>query len=213
MPKLHKYAASNPKDGFYIYARHNGQNVTYQVTALARRIFDRLGYGDNTEITGEMLYTLHRLRLIYTNKSGVEPPTSFDEITNEVDDPSSAKPDRERFFQTLLDEGSLDQEEHEDLTQYLESQDLASTTEDDTSGPSPAEEWRPTDPEATDVYRGTVDFFNDTGGYGFIDCPLLEEDVFYHMEDIGGRDIQEGTSLEFVWKKRKKDRERRIFVG
>ncbi|MFB1063319.1 cold shock domain-containing protein [Natrinema sp. H-ect4] len=199
MPKLHKYAASNPKDGFYIYARHNGQNVTYQVTSLARRIFDQIGYGDKTEITGEMLYTLHRLRLVYTNKSGVEPPTSLDEITDEVDVPSSAEGDRKQFFHTLLEEGGLDQEEHEDLTQYLESQDLAPKTGDGTSGPLPAEEWRPSEPDATDIYRGTVDFFNDTGGYGFIDCPLLEDDVFYHMEDMGGRDIQEGTPLEFVW--------------
>ena len=34
---------------------------------------------------------------------------------------------------------------------------------------------------------GTVDFFNDTGGYGFIDTEDSEEDVFFHMEDVGGR--------------------------
>ena len=58
--------------------------------------------------------------------------------------------------------------------------------------------WRPEQPETTEIHRGTVDFFNDTGGYGFIRCPSFDEDTFYHMEDIGGRDIKEGTELEFV---------------
>lgn len=44
---------------------------------------------------------------------------------------------------------------------------------------------------------GTVDFFNDTGGYGFIETDAREEDVFYHMEEIGGPDIQEGQKLRF----------------
>ena len=44
---------------------------------------------------------------------------------------------------------------------------------------------------------GTVDFFNDTGGYGFIATDASEEDVFYHMEDIGGPDITEGEKLRF----------------
>ena len=44
---------------------------------------------------------------------------------------------------------------------------------------------------------GTVDFFNDTAGYGFIETDAREEDVFYHMEDIGGPDIQEGEKLRF----------------
>jgi len=44
---------------------------------------------------------------------------------------------------------------------------------------------------------GTVDFFNDIGGYGFIETDAREEDVFYHMEDVGGPDIQEGQKLRF----------------
>ena len=34
--------------------------------------------------------------------------------------------------------------------------------------------------------KGTVDFFNDTGGYGFIETEDADEDVFFHMEDVGG---------------------------
>ena len=45
--------------------------------------------------------------------------------------------------------------------------------------------------------NGTVDFFNDTGGYGFIETADSDEDVFFHMEDVGGSDLVEGTEVEF----------------
>ena len=45
--------------------------------------------------------------------------------------------------------------------------------------------------------NGTVDFFNDTGGYGFIETEDADEDVFFHMEDVGGEDLTEGTEIEF----------------
>jgi CspA family cold shock protein len=45
--------------------------------------------------------------------------------------------------------------------------------------------------------NGKVDFFNDTGGYGFIDTDDADEDVFFHMEDVGGEDLTEGTEIEF----------------
>lgn len=45
--------------------------------------------------------------------------------------------------------------------------------------------------------KGTVAFFNDTGGYGFIESDDVDEDVFFHMEDIGGPDLEEGQELEF----------------
>jgi CspA family cold shock protein len=44
---------------------------------------------------------------------------------------------------------------------------------------------------------GTVDFFNDTGGYGFIETEDADDDVFFHMEDVGGPDLEEGTDVEF----------------
>jgi CspA family cold shock protein len=44
---------------------------------------------------------------------------------------------------------------------------------------------------------GKVDFFNDTGGYGFIETEDSDEDVFFHMEDVGGEDLTEGTEIEF----------------
>jgi len=45
--------------------------------------------------------------------------------------------------------------------------------------------------------NGTVDFFNDTGGYGFIETEDADDDVFFHMEDVGGPDLEEGTDVDF----------------
>ena len=45
--------------------------------------------------------------------------------------------------------------------------------------------------------NGKVDFFNDTGGYGFIETEDSDDDVFFHMEDVGGEDLTEGTEIEF----------------
>jgi len=45
--------------------------------------------------------------------------------------------------------------------------------------------------------KGTVDFFKESGGYGFIETDDADEDVFFHMEDIGGPDLEEGQELEF----------------
>ena len=45
--------------------------------------------------------------------------------------------------------------------------------------------------------NGTVDFFHDTGGYGFITTDDADDDVFFHMEDVGGADLEEGQDIEF----------------
>ncbi len=45
--------------------------------------------------------------------------------------------------------------------------------------------------------KGTVDFFHDTGGYGFIETEDSDDDVFFHMEDVGGPDLEEGQDIEF----------------
>lgn len=45
--------------------------------------------------------------------------------------------------------------------------------------------------------KGKVDFFNDKDGYGFIDAEDTDEDVFFHMEDVGGPDLEEGQEVEF----------------
>ena len=44
---------------------------------------------------------------------------------------------------------------------------------------------------------GTVAFFHDRKGYGFIETDEADEDVFFHMEDVGGPDLEEGQEVEF----------------
>jgi len=43
----------------------------------------------------------------------------------------------------------------------------------------------------------TVDFLNDTDGYGFISTEDADEGVFFHTEDVGGPDLEEGEEIEF----------------
>lgn len=47
------------------------------------------------------------------------------------------------------------------------------------------------------MLRGEVNFFNETGGYGFIESEEVEEDVFFHMETIGGPNLEEGQHVAF----------------
>ena len=49
--------------------------------------------------------------------------------------------------------------------------------------------------------EGTVKFFHDRKGYGFIERDDTDEDadddVFFHMEDIEGPDLEEGEEVRF----------------
>lgn len=45
--------------------------------------------------------------------------------------------------------------------------------------------------------EGTVTFFNNDGGYGFIETDEIEDDVFFHMSFIGGDDLEEGQEVTF----------------
>jgi len=44
---------------------------------------------------------------------------------------------------------------------------------------------------------GTVAFFHDRKGYGFIETEEADEDVFFHMDDVEGPDLEEGEEVEF----------------
>lgn len=45
--------------------------------------------------------------------------------------------------------------------------------------------------------RGTVGFFNDDDGYGFIDTDDADDDVFFHISDVPGTEPEEGEEFEF----------------
>lgn len=45
--------------------------------------------------------------------------------------------------------------------------------------------------------KGTVKFFNDAKGFGFITPEDGSKDVFVHANDIAGAVLNEGTKVEF----------------
>jgi CspA family cold shock protein len=45
--------------------------------------------------------------------------------------------------------------------------------------------------------NGSIEFFDDTGGSRFISTDDFDDDVSFHMEDVGGPDLEEGQNVEF----------------
>jgi len=56
-------------------------------------------------------------------------------------------------------------------------------------------------PHPSTMTEGTVKFFHDRKGYGFIERNDTDEDadddVFFHMEDVEGPDLEEGEEVRF----------------
>lgn len=46
--------------------------------------------------------------------------------------------------------------------------------------------------------NGTVKFFDVHKGFGFIETAALDDDVFFHMDDVDGPDPREGQTVEFT---------------
>jgi CspA family cold shock protein len=42
--------------------------------------------------------------------------------------------------------------------------------------------------------NGTVEFYNDEKGYGFIETDDADDDVFFHVTDVPGPDPKKATS-------------------
>jgi len=53
------------------------------------------------------------------------------------------------------------------------------------------------DEDGEDKYIGEVTFFNDTGGYGFVEAKGLDKEVFFHMEDHDFPEPEEGYKAVF----------------
>jgi len=56
----------------------------------------------------------------------------------------------------------------------------------------------------SDRVTGTVKWFNNARGYGFITCPEGSEDIFVHYRSIRGegyKTLNEGQAVEFEMQK------------
>ena len=46
--------------------------------------------------------------------------------------------------------------------------------------------------------KGVVKFFHDQKNYGFIETEEMDDDVFFHQEDMDNElNVEEGTEVEF----------------
>ncbi len=45
--------------------------------------------------------------------------------------------------------------------------------------------------------QGTVKFFHDKKNYGFIEVEEQEDDIFFHISNMEGDSIEDGTEVEF----------------
>jgi len=45
--------------------------------------------------------------------------------------------------------------------------------------------------------QGTVKFFHDQKQYGFIETDEMDDDVFFHVDDLEADSVGEGDEVEF----------------
>ncbi len=45
--------------------------------------------------------------------------------------------------------------------------------------------------------KGTVKFFHNKKNYGFIEVEDQEDDIFFHISNLDGDSIEDGTEVEF----------------
>lgn len=139
MTVVHEYVPSSDKSGFYLRDGFDGTIVTYQVSGLAENLLYQLDYDDGETLKQELFDILHRLRLIYTHNSGVEPLDSLLDIDlDESDVQALDTGDREAIITHLLGQSQLDEDQQAELRAYAEQRGitLSAATEEDADSSS-----------------------------------------------------------------------------
>lgn len=197
MAVLHKYVPSSDNEGYYIYAAHDGSNITYQVSSLARRIIDKLDSCQVDEkLPAEVFYTLRQLEYIYTHQSGVDDQGSKNEIPTAGPPERLSVSERETFFDELLSAKSLEPNQRRIVHNYLRSDEI----EYEAAG-THRNEWTPAPPNS-DSYRGRVKRIFQDGQWGFVE-PIedgVTDDVFFHIDELDQMAISREMVVEFAFK-------------
>jgi cold shock CspA family protein len=76
--------------------------------------------------------------------------------------------------------------DRQSLSEEIENHDIS--TKIDVSRP-------PSETPSDFTTKGLVDFFNNTGGYGFIATEGVDQDVFFHVEDLRFESLEEGQKV------------------
>lgn len=138
MSRLYEYADSNDKSGLFLLDGYKGNNTTFQVTTIAERLLLHLDYEPGTlhqergpRIPDELHWGLFEIGWVYTNESGITPPTNAAgeivvegegvEITEEI------AQDLKLFLQ------KEDGDDMEELAEIL-NLDISGQTEDSSNG-------------------------------------------------------------------------------
>ncbi|GAB3310889.1 cold-shock protein [Haloplanus salinarum] len=194
MAVLHEYVPSSEKEGYYIYDAYDGVNVTYQVSSLARRVFDRLdSCMVDEQLPGEVFHTLHRLGFVYTRQSEVEQPDGLDEIPTSGQSKSLSTTERRIFFNKLLSSNNLGIEKRREIKEYADQRGIK--TEADLHG-----NWVPSNPGENTFYgEVTRTFQSDEWGFITSDEVSVGEDIFFHINELESMTLLPGMSVEFAY--------------
>jgi len=196
MAVLHKYVPSSDQEGYYIYDAYDGINVTFQVSALARRVLDRLDSCEvDEQLPGEVFHTLHRLGLIFTRQSGVEQPEGLAEVSRSGSSNKLSPIERRTLFNELLSSDTLPIEERRELQEYAEKNGIKTEF-----GADLHRNWVPSPPD-DNVYYGELKRTFQGGDWGFIASDEVDvgEDIFFHIEELEGMTLLPGMTVEFTY--------------
>jgi hypothetical protein len=159
MVVVHEYVPSSDKSGFYLRDGFDGKIITYQVSAPAEELLYHLDYDDGETLQQEVFDILHRLRLVYTHNSGVEPPDSLmnmDLDQNQIQ--ALDTEDRKTIISHLLDQADLSQKQRLELRSYAKNRDVTlSEGEDDAEREDETDGQSKSDSTSTDSANSNTD--------------------------------------------------------
>jgi hypothetical protein len=204
MAVVHEYVPSSDKSGFYLRDGFGGNIVTYQVSAPAEELLYHLDYDDSETLQQEIFDILHRLGLIYTHNSGVEPPDSLMDIELDEDQVRALDTDdRETIITHLLNQSQLDQNQRSELRAYAETRNIH-ISEPEVDGEDSGSDSKSSESADGSAESYSVEGEDSTGGRGaftqiprvkceYCEQPVKAVDYISHVRSLSGPHDEPGT--------------------